>query len=1717
MAEAGGAFVTRSFEKLLKDAPGRRYAHLHLALKAYLAATMAAATMAEAGNSLQGFEADLVLLPLRLAFETKEPKLVETALDCLHKLISYGHLEGEAGIEGGKNSVTATQIFNMVCASFADDATATDSVVLQLIKVLLTAVASPSFHVHGECLLTAVRTCYNIVLSSKSTVNQATAKATLTQIINIVYKRFELDVERWGAQNLVISETAEVSDLSPNRVSVEELEHLAGHSDIKGFEAALNKVVHSKNSSLKSSQGTDMKLTIGQRDALLVLRTICKMSMKDETDELVIKRKCLSLELLQDLLASISVEVTVNYTFIDSVKAHLCYALLRASVSQSPSVFQLVVNVFGVLLQRFRESLKPEIGVFFSLIVLQSLDNVENPLIHSPPVLKMLEMVCNDAQLLVDIFVNYDCDLEATNLFEHMINSLSRLAQGALSVEPNGLLIAQYGYLKSSSLQCLVSVLQSLEAWTSKEGLVADQADQVPFADEEEEASNGPVTEGANNSEAKDETKVNTQAEDFEKAKAHKLSMETAVVQFNRKPAKGIEFLLAEKLLPPEPQAIAQFLHDTPGLNKKQLGDYLGQIDEFPLAIMHAYVDAMKFKGMKFDHALRLFLNGFRLPGEAQKIDRLMEKFAERYCRDNAGVFGNADMAYVLAYAVIMLNTDAHNPLVWPKMSKTEFLHINLSTGDDNHVPQALLEEIYDSIVKEEIKLKDEDPTLLRKGKPEEKNALLDALNVFNLGRSALQKAEDAAKRESEEIVRQTQALFRKADVKRGVFHKAEHIELARPMLEAVGWPLLAAFSVTMENHDGRFEVLLAMEGVRLGIHLTNALGMQTLHYAFLTSLIRFTSLHSPNEMQAKNVEALKSLLVICQSEPQALQNTWNAVLECISRLEYITSNPIYAATIFQGAYQARSGLILALFELAGKPTEQVFVNSIRLPSDIIVEFFSALCGVSTEELNQIPARVFSLTKLVEISYYNMSRIRMVWAKIWGVVAVLFVEAGIHRDEKIAMYAIDSLRQLAIKYLERAELANFKFQNDILKPFVFIMQSSKSPRTRALIVDCIIQMIKSKVGSIKSGWKSVFMVFTTAAFDDDHHISVIAFENVEQVILEHFDQVLGDCFMDCVSCLIAFASNKSHSSSRTSLKSIALLRICEDRLAEGRIPGGMSRVVDIQKGRDLEVAEFYWFPMLVGLSELTSDPRTEVRNCALEVLFDLLQERGHNFSVPFWDTIFHRILFPMFEHVWHDGKLNGGENVETNAWQRNTCIHSLQLLSDLFTKYFRRVSPLLPALLGLLLGCATQPDQTLASIAIGALVHLTEGGGHHFDIRDWTILLQKIQDACFTIQPSELMDPEFNSKFGSGYESDLKTSGTLTPASDTVQGDRMPIKFHEFSGYKSLEVYNNGDIDGKINENFNYDAQGEIGILDRSMTSSESLGANISPTTTGFFRRVSFTLIGNALMDTLLLKNVNFSRGNQTANAPTLAQASNEDIETGYEETDLDDSEDNNVFLQKLRAKCVIQLLLLSALDSIQARHWQRLQLSHKQLLLNTVLSLVEFCALYNKNSNIHMRMREISGERPPPNLLRLEMEGTKLYLAILLRSSAESEIKEEKQEKWSLGPKSIEMVIREEQKLKVEAERRLVAFYVQILEEVVLLQPKPSVAVPFNTHRSLEMRAPITVLVLVTMGRMETRLFKKHLPLFYPYFTKLISSDQLTIRRALGDLFKAQIMTLLP
>ena len=61
---------------------------------------------------------------------------------------------------------------------------------------------------------------------------------------------------------------------------------------------------------------------------------------------------------------------------------------------------------------------------------------------------------------------------------------------------------------------------------------------------------------------------------------------------------------------------------------------------------------------------IRAYLWSFRLPGEAQKIDRIMESFAARFCDCNREHFSNSDTCYILAFSTIMLNTSLHNPSV---------------------------------------------------------------------------------------------------------------------------------------------------------------------------------------------------------------------------------------------------------------------------------------------------------------------------------------------------------------------------------------------------------------------------------------------------------------------------------------------------------------------------------------------------------------------------------------------------------------------------------------------------------------------------------------------------------------------------------------------------------------------------------------------------------------------------------------------------------------------------------------------------------------------------------------------------------------------------------------------------------------------------------------------------------------------------------------------
>ena len=241
------------------------------------------------------------------------------------------------------------------------------------------------------------------------------------------------------------------------------------------------------------------------------------------------------------------------------------------------------------------------------------------------------------------------------------------------------------------------------------------------------------------------------------------------VIKFNMKPKTGIKYLREVCGLEETPEATAKFLLTTEGLDKVAVGEYLGEGADFNKSVLYVYVDSISFADMSFDNALRKFLSYFWLPGEAQKIDRMMEKFAERYCSQNEGVFAHPDTAYVLAYSLIMLNTDAHSSQIKKKMTQQEFVNMNRGINDSGDLPTPFLESLYLGITTNEIKIKQVQPW--------EKARDVSAAST-KPSKSKLFNAESAA------MVKHSQELFKAKARTKSVYHSSRNAEHLRPMLE---------------------------------------------------------------------------------------------------------------------------------------------------------------------------------------------------------------------------------------------------------------------------------------------------------------------------------------------------------------------------------------------------------------------------------------------------------------------------------------------------------------------------------------------------------------------------------------------------------------------------------------------------------------------------------------------------------------------------------------------------------------------------------------------------------------------------------------------------------------------------------------------------------------------------------------------------------------------
>uniref|UniRef100_A0A3B3C0H7 ADP-ribosylation factor guanine nucleotide-exchange factor 2 (brefeldin A-inhibited) n=1 Tax=Oryzias melastigma TaxID=30732 RepID=A0A3B3C0H7_ORYME len=1399
-------FLSRALEKILSDKEVKRSQHSQLRKACQVALEIKEELEKQDGTVVPPkanyIEADKYVLPFELACQSKCPRIVSTSLDCLQqKLIAYGHITGNAPDSRSPGKRLIDRLVETICNCFQGPQT-DEGVQLQIIKqALLTAVTSPHIEIHEGTVLLTVRTCYNIYLASRNLINQTTAKATLTQMLNVIFTRMEnqaaLEAQEQEMERLRLpqqnpSPVPQMNGFIEDRSSVSSTDMLQDAEALQG-----------PHSSARFSH-------ILQKDAFLVFRSLCKLSMKpladgppDPSHEL--RSKIVSLQLLLSVLQGAGPVFRTHEMFVNAIKQYLCVALSKNGVSSVPEVFELSLAIFLTLLSHFKVHLKMQIEVFFREIFLTILETSTSSFEHKWMVIQTLTRICA-AQCVVDIYVNYDCDLNAANIFERLVNDLSKIAQGR-SGQELGMTPLQELSLRKKGLECLVSILKCMVEW-SKDMYVnpnlQTNLQEHPSDGEGVELKLPEQLAGRRDSISSLDSTVSSipmsqadHPEQYEVIKQQKDIIEHGI-EFNKKPKRGMQYLQDQGMLGTTAQDVAQFLQQEDRLDT--VGEFLGENNKFNKEVMYSYVDQLDFCGRDFVSALRAFLEGFRLPGEAQKIDRLMEKFAARYLECNQQtLFASADTAYVLAYSIIMLTTDLHSPQfqVKNKMTKEQYIKMNRGINDSKDLPEEYLSSIYDEIAGKKIAMKEsKEFSITPKSSKQVANEKQRRL-LYNM--------------EMEQMAKTAKALMEAVSHAQAPFFSAKHLEHVRPMFKLAWTPLLAAFSVGLQDCDDPEVASLCLEGIRCAIRIACIFSMQLERDAYVQALARFTLLtasSSITEMKQKNIDTIKTLITVAHTDGNYLGNSWHEILRCISQLELAQLIGTGVKTRYiSGVVRDRDSGIRGLpagteefmplglnlvgsqdkkqmahiQESVGETSSQsvvvavdIFTGSTRLDGNAI-DFVRWLCAVSMDELASThQPRMFSLQKIVEISYYNMNRIRLQWSRIWQVIGDHFNKVGCNPNEDVAIFAVDSLRQLSMKFLEKGELANFRFQKDFLRPFEHIMKKN-SPTIRDMVIRCVAQMVNSQAANIRSGWKNIFSVFHQAASSHDETIVELAFQTTGHIVntfQEHFAAAI-DSFQDAVKCLSEFVCNAAFPD--TSMEAIRLIRHCAKYVAERpqALREYTSDDMNVAPGDRVWVRG--WFPILFELSCIINRCKLDVRT-GLTVMFEIMKSYGHTFEKHWWHDLF-RIVFRIFDNM----KLPE-QQTEKTEWMTTTCNHALYAICDVFTQFYEPLSEILLADIFTQLQWCVRQNEQLARSGTNCLENLVILNGEKFSPEVWNItcscMLEIFQNTCphlLTWRPagqdeeaadSKHFDVDFDTQSQSSFDRALSERGHSQMSSD---------------------------------------------------------------------------------------------------------------------------------------------------------------------------------------------------------------------------------------------------------------------------------------------------------------------------------------------------------------
>lgn len=435
---------------------------------------------------------------------------------------------------GRSDELTGRRVINVMLETFYECSLYRDaSVQLQTLKAILTCITSVSCSVHDHSLLHAVTACYQINLQACDEINKSTAKATLTQIFNLVFQRMEHfaqqlkqleasaasttpvpvdeDVVSNNSANIDPTQSGSTSTtaaspspppiiISPESTSNESTSSSSSSTiseppGKRGYCIVCHKAANyyclqtklpvcSMECKLLNLERQEPKLsitqtiktkvsskfTVLQNDAYYLLRALVKLSAKSlnpPVEQAAIDSKVLSLQLLLSVMQNAGPHFSKASLFISLVKHDLVQCLLRNSAASSiDPIFALASSIFVALVAHFKPHLHKVIGLLLDSIYLPYIASPNASFEHKLASLTVLKSLCAQPATIIELFLNYDCDIGSYNTFQKIATTLEKVVQGSYFSQDSYMTELEESRLRFLSLEALIETMKSLVEWT---------------------------------------------------------------------------------------------------------------------------------------------------------------------------------------------------------------------------------------------------------------------------------------------------------------------------------------------------------------------------------------------------------------------------------------------------------------------------------------------------------------------------------------------------------------------------------------------------------------------------------------------------------------------------------------------------------------------------------------------------------------------------------------------------------------------------------------------------------------------------------------------------------------------------------------------------------------------------------------------------------------------------------------------------------------------------------------------------------------------------------------------------------------------------------------------------------------------------------------------------------------------------------------------------